>query len=110
MLWLHMPDALWLIIGALATFRITSILHSERIGRPIRKLLGVIETETDESITMSYPDSFFGHLIECFWCVSVWVGAGVSVYLCLFPVFPAGFVLLPFALSAGAIIFHRLVE
>lgn len=109
MLWLHIPDPLWLIIGILATFRLASIIHSERIGRPFRSLLGVVEIETDDGVAMSYPDTFVGHLIECFWCTSVWVGAGVGAYLCFVVPFPLGLLLLPFALSAGAIMIHSMI-
>src|SRR5574342_1409640 len=80
---------LWLIVGCLATWRISSIIHHEKIAAPFRRLLGVKEiTETD----WSYPDTFIGSLIECFYCTSVWVGIGVFVVVIVFPL-----VLVPFA-------------
>lgn len=91
----------WFIVGVLATWRITSILHHEEIAAPFRALLGVQE---DEGLT-SYPDTFLGHLIECFWCVSVWVAIGCTLILVWFP-----YLLLPFALSAGAIAIERVYE
>lgn len=100
MLWLHIPDLFWLVIGALTTFRITSVIHGEAIGAPIRRLIGAVET--DEMI--SYPDTFLGHMFECFWCLSFWVAVGVTLWLVLLPAFPWGIVLLPFAMSAGAIV------
>jgi hypothetical protein len=92
------PLWLWLIVGSFATWRIASIIHSERIAKPFRSLFGVIETEE----TTMYPDTFFGHLIECFYCVSVWVGLGTTVVLFLYP-----YVLIPFAMSAVAIWIHE---
>lgn len=87
---------LWFVVGSLAAWRISSIIHHEKIAAPFRRLLGVKEiTQSD----WSYPDTFIGNLIECFYCTSVWVALGVSVVLILFPL-----VLVPFALSAAAII------
>lgn len=100
MLWLHIPDPLWMLIGALTVFRITSVLHGEEIGAPIRRLVGAVET--DEMV--SYPDTFLGRMFECFWCLSFWVSVGVTLWLVLLPQHPWGLVLVPFALSAVAIV------
>lgn len=87
---------LWLVVACLASWRIASIIHHEKIAAPFRKLLGVKElTELD----WTYPDNFIGELIECFYCTSVWTSIFVSVAMFLFPP-----VLIPFALSTVAII------
>lgn len=103
---LHIPDLVWLIIGALAVFRITSVIHSETIGAPIRRLAGAQETED----MISYPETFIGHLFECFWCLSFWVSVGVTLWLCLLPVYPWGLVLIPFALSGAAIVVRETIH
>lgn len=91
---------LWLLIATLSVWRLTSIIHTERIARVVRKLFGVDETGE----LWIYPDTFFGYLISCFWCLSIWVGLAVAVLLILLP-----YVLLPFALSGGAILINRLL-
>lgn len=95
------PWWLWLLIAALATFRLTSILYEEDIARPIRKLFGVKQM----GLEFSYPTNFLGSLFSCFWCISVWVAFGVSCLLVLAPVF-----LLPFALSTAAIWIKGLIH
>lgn len=114
MLWLHIPDWFSFVIGCLATFRLTSIIQREKIAAPFRRLFGVIEGEGDtfyfvrDEYTIIYPDNFFGHLLECFWCVSVWVGLFVTLYICLLPEFPFLLLLLPFAFSAVAMLLREL--
>lgn len=89
-----------LVLMVLATWRIASIIHTEEIGRGFRKIFGVDE---DDSI-ITYPNNFFGKLISCFWCVSVW--SGILVYG-LFLLFP--YILVPFAISTGAILIKEKV-
>lgn len=110
MLWPHIPDWFEFVIGCLAVFRLTSILHHERIAYPIRKRFGILEGE-DVDLPLGdvrlYPDNFWGNLFECFWCLSVWVSFPVGLYICLLAPYPALFLLVPFALSAGAIIIEE---
>lgn len=109
MLSLHMPEPLWvwILVAGLAAFRLASIIHSEKIAAPIRRLFGVIENEIHQfghgdPFEPIYPDTFFGHLLECFWCVSVWAAFGVTVVLIVWP-----WALIPFAVSALAILFRK---
>lgn len=95
------PGWLWVAIAALATFRLTSILHEEEIARPIREKLQ-IQQNGQETV---YPDTFWGKLFSCFWCISVWVAFGVLCILELAPV-----ILLPFALSTAAIWIKGLIH
>jgi len=93
---------LWFVVASLATWRIASIVHHEKIASPFRRILGVEEiTEED----WSYPDSFIGNLIECFKCVSVWIGIAAAIAMILFPP-----ILIPFALSAVAVIIERIMD
>ncbi len=88
----------WFIVAILATWRITSILHHEAIALPLRKWLG-------QDKLGSYPNTFVGKLWDCFWCLSIWVGIVCTVILWLFPP-----LLVPFALSAGALWIERLIN
>lgn len=84
----------WLLLGALAVWRVTHLLNSEdgpwQMVVRVRRLAG---------------DGFFGELLDCFYCLSLWVaaplavvlGSGVKERLLLWP-----------ALSAGAILIERL--
>lgn len=87
----------WLVVGILATWRLTSIVREEEIASPLRKTVGVEEFGSDPDY-WQYPINFIGAVLSCFWCLSVWVGGIVTILLFLFPP-----LLIPFALSAAAI-------
>jgi len=94
----------WLFVACLAAWRLTNILHWEGIAKPIRRLFGIkdvmVEDEDGNKETkFVYPDNFLGKLWSCFWCLSVWVSIGTTILVLVFP-----FILLPFAISAVAII------
>lgn len=84
----------WLILGILAVWRITHLLNAEDgpwdLFVRLRRLVG---------------DSFWGSLLDCFYCLSLWIAAPVAYglgsdwkqRLLLWP-----------ALSAGAILAERL--
>lgn len=91
---------LWLVVYALATYRVTSALFREKIGEGFRKLIGATETED----VILYPDTFLGELISCYWCLSFWVGVLLLPFLLFLPEF-----LLPFAASTLAIILYQKV-
>lgn len=84
-----------IIWAAFACWRLTSILHHEKISDPIRKKIGA--NEIAEGI-WSFPDTFIGYLFSCFWCLSVWVSGLCAVLLVL-----DVRLLYPFVLSAIAI-------
>lgn len=92
----------WLVVGSLAAWRLTNIAHWEKIFRPVRRLFDIREDDEGRFI---YPDTFFGKLWSCFWCLSVWVSLGVTIVILVFP-----WVLLPFAISAVAIIIEKVWE
>lgn len=82
-------------IGALAVWRVTHLLHAEdgpgEVFLRLRDAAG---------------DGFFGRLLGCFYCLSLWVALPVAPWLA------AGWVdrgLTWLALSAAAILLHRLV-
>lgn len=102
----------WTIIGGLAAWRLTNIAHWETISYPIRRLFGAftaVDTETGHEVVkyrtftvFGKEISFFAELWSCFWCLSVWVSIGVFILILVFP-----WILLPFAISAVAIIIER---
>lgn len=49
-----------IILGALATYRLTRLITQDRITLRIREF---IEARSD----------FFGYLVSCDWCASIWV-------------------------------------
>lgn len=89
-------------MGALGTWRLATILERERIARPIRRFFGEREDAALGGYP-TYPDTFFGYLISCFKCLSVWCGLFV---LCLLLIDPR--LVLPLALSAAAILLQYL--
>lgn len=90
-----METIIWWFIVPLAAWRLTSIIHQDRIAQPLRRLFG----ERQDKVTglPTYPDTFFGYLIACFRCLSVWIGIFSYIIFLIFP-----YVLIPLAIS-GAI-------
>lgn len=88
-----------LIIGSVATWRITYILLNEsgpfRVFRILREKLGVMYDPHDDNVIVSYR----WEITTCMYCLSVWVGAAVTLLLKLRWRWP----LLPFVFSAAAI-------
>jgi len=60
------------LVAGLAVWRATSLLVCEDgplgLFREIRKRAGVYDLGPDGK-----PRSFFGELLECFWCISFWL-------------------------------------
>jgi len=69
-----------LILGALATFRITSLFVSEEgpfaIFERLRRWAGTYELGPS-----GQPQRALGRFLDCFWCVSVWIGFLFSLLL-----------------------------
>ena len=103
---LNQPLWLRLLIAALATWRLSSLLVNKNEAGPanllhrIRDWAGAYELgEDDEPITS------LGKLFSCVWCMSVWVGAALAVVV----ITPCWALLIPFALSAVAIVMNMMV-
>jgi hypothetical protein len=86
----------WLILGILTVWRITHFLNAEDgpgdISVRLRRAVG---------------EGFFGVLLDCFYCLSLWVAAPIAVLLA------EGWkecVLLWLALSSGASVIRKLTE
>lgn len=95
----------WGIAGFLAVWRITNIVQKEEIAAPVRKAVGIVETNEEDPDYWIYPDNFIGKVFHCFWCGSVWVAGLVTLILILCPP-----LVLLFALSAAAIAFKTWME
>jgi hypothetical protein len=100
----------WLIVGGLAAWRITNIIHWEGIAAPFRKLFNG-HSQDDGTIhyehikVFKWKITFFAELLSCFWCLSVWVSFLTTILILVFP-----WILIPFAISSIAIIIEKLQE
>ncbi|KKM90677.1 hypothetical protein LCGC14_1236310 [marine sediment metagenome] len=69
----------------------------------LRGLLGFDQFDNGEEIA---PDTFFGNLFACVWCLSFWIAIGVWIAYRLWT--PTLIIAVPFALSAVAIMVERI--
>lgn len=75
-----------LVYGA-ATWRIASMFVRERgpfdVFVWIRERAGIVHD--DEKAPIGYPDTFFGGLLSCVWCSSMWVAVFLGILILLVP-------------------------
>lgn len=99
-----------LVLGA-ATWRISSLIVNERgpldVFIKVREAIGI--THDEDGIPTVYPDGFFGGLLSCVWCFSVWVGIGWTLFYLLDPSV-ACWLALPFCLSGMAIVMEGCIN
>lgn len=99
-----------MIVMALATWRIATMLHDERGPASLfifmRSLVGI--GHDDNGNPFSYPSNVVADALACPACLSVWVGFMVALLQKHAPGV-ASIVVLPFALSALAILFEKQV-
>lgn len=103
--------AIELIVLALATWRVSSLLVREQgpffIFQRLRGLTGI--THDPFGGLVKIPDTFFAGILSCVWCASIWVGAGWVLAWYFLPKITV-LVATIFALSSGAIVLDRLFE
>ncbi|MHA2079086.1 MAG: DUF1360 domain-containing protein [Candidatus Thorarchaeota archaeon] len=91
----------------MATWRLASLLVNERgpfdIFMRIRELTGIEHDVEDDFFPWSIPDTFFGNLFGCVWCMSVWVALFLYAVWYFSPMF-AIMISTPLALSSLAIL------
>ena len=87
-----------LLVLALAAYRITVLFYEDKIMGWFRKLMGEVDVEG----FVTYPDTFFGNLISCMRCVSVYAAISVVVMYLILPI-----LVLPFALSGAAMLLYE---
>lgn len=103
---LNQPLWLKLLVAALATWRLSSLLVNPNEAGPgkllhkIRDFVGAYELGDDDE-----PLTSLGGLFACVWCMSVWIGAVLAVLA----ITPLWALLIPFALSAVAIVIQSVV-
>jgi hypothetical protein len=88
--WGHWTAGWWLILDALACYRLTRLAVRDTITQPVRRRL-----------TDRYEGGWLLELASCPWCISVWIGCGVALATYFAPAiwsWPAAFL----ALSAVA--------
>ena len=96
-----------LLVLGLATWRLTSLLNAEsgpyNILTRLRYLIGVRYNDHSEP----YGKNQVAEMILCTWCLSVWVGLILGITYYFWRDF--WWVMVPFSLSAVAIVIERLV-
>ena len=93
--------ALNLIVAILVTWRITILLVYEWTGQPVRDLAKTYAVGED-----GCPTTYWGKVLNCFWCCSIWVG----VIITPLAISNAWWILWPVAASGGAILLNHLVR
>ena len=71
-----------LVFGVIATIRLSDILELEKIAYPIRDYFGIGHNKNKEPLTPSALEGvkgFFGSLMWCWKCISVWVSAFFAI-------------------------------
>jgi hypothetical protein len=100
----NQPLWLRLVIAALATWRLSSLLTNPNEAGPgnllnrIRDVAGAYELGEDDE-----PLTNLGRLFACIWCMSVWVGLLFAIVV-ITPLWVLG---IPLALSAVAILMNE---
>lgn len=104
----------YVIVATIAAWRISYLIGIDDgpfdIFEIVRVYFGVYAKEEFETPRYQEEETgikeFFGRLIECVYCNSIWTGTLFAVLLFLFPV-TTFYVLLPFVISAGAIFIDK---
>ena len=68
--------ALSVLLG-LATWRLASLLHTEDTFEWLRKRIGISNDE--QGFPTMYPDSFWGGIFSCFWCLATVVALPLAL-------------------------------
>ena len=96
------------LILALAVGRLASLLSAEEgpysLLDKLRRAAGVRYDER----SMPVGGNEFAKLLICPWCLSVWLGIGAAALYALWPA--VVWLALPLALSALALLWHKLVD
>ena len=64
-----------LLLSGLATWRLTSLLHTEGAFEWLRKWIGI--GHDDEGHPAVYPEHTLGKIFQCFWCLTLFAGMPV---------------------------------
>ena len=72
-----MEGTLLSILCGLATWRLSSMLHTEDAFEFLRKWIGIENDE--EGYPAVWPGTFWGQIFECFWCLTLFVSFPLSI-------------------------------
>ena len=101
-------DSFVFVVAIMATWRLSAMLSYEvgpfNMFLSLREFAGITHDDNGEKVASN--GSFFADLLDCVWCLSVWIGGAVAVSLYFYPVFV--WLLLPFALSTGSIVIEKI--
>jgi len=93
---IYMDPLLIYVVLVIVTWRLTHLISNEdgpfELILKIRKLMGA---------------SFLGQLMDCFYCLSIWIGLGLSLYVSRDP---ALFIPLTLYYSGTAILLEKLTN
>lgn len=109
---------LQIIVFALATWRISSLLVNEDGPRKIfymwRVYAGIVSVtkiryDAPDEHYFEISEDFLAQVLSCVWCTSIYVGAAWVVFFLAFPTI-AFYTAAAFSLSAFTILFSLVVE
>jgi len=66
-----------IVLCGLASWRITSLLHTEDAFEWLRKWIGIRNDE--QGYPAVYPDTLLGAVFHCFWCLTLVTAAPVVI-------------------------------
>jgi hypothetical protein len=93
---------MWALLLSFSTWRITSLLHSEKMFRWLRTLIGIVDLDGE----MAYPDppTLLGSIWECFYCLSLYVAMVLAFIITIVYKFSfLSWFILSLSSSAGAL-------
>ena len=67
-------------VAGLATWRLASLLHTEDAFEWLRKWIKIGHDEN--GYPAIYPDTFWGKVFDCFWCLTLMASAVVVPFVC----------------------------
>ncbi|AST90656.1 MULTISPECIES: DUF1360 domain-containing protein [Sutcliffiella] len=91
---MNVVNTFFLLLLALASFRLTRLIVFDRITSFLRKpFLDQVEElnekgEVEEYIIIKGKgiSAWFGELLSCYWCTGIWVSTLLYVLLIMFPI------------------------
>ena len=79
-----------LVLLSLATWRMSSMVRDEagpyQVFDTFRNWAGITEIYHDGIRELYSNDTLLADIIQCFWCLSVWVGAAIALIAVVFGV------------------------
>ena len=97
-----------LIVYILAVWRIANLFVNERgpfdLFLKIRSVAGI--THDENGFALEIPETFFGQLLSCVWCSSIWIALFITVLWFVSSEWALRFAVI-FALSGGAVLLEE---